>query len=195
MSRNGRVRPIKNTQLKAQNMSGMMVDRYPYGEETDAFVRECDVSVTMDSHVSVCSGGIVMKLNTVFAGTDPSIGGTGPLMAANVEHAPQAPWHASPFDFFRRDNGGTYTSKAHRLLPHNFFFAVLNGPRSSTLLEAWRHEMGSKRHGDDQAPLMRVLERNSVLKTTMHFYFLLSRDIPFTPLVVTFFLLACHRLL
>ena len=36
------------------------------------------------------------------------------VLGANVEHAPQKPWYASPFRYFKEDHGGAYDEHCHK---------------------------------------------------------------------------------
>ena len=82
----------------------------------DKKFKNCDVTIALDSHVTVCESNLGARLDAFHANEKNILG-------ANVEQAPQKPWYASPFKYFLQDRGGTYDSHCHKYLPHNFAVA------------------------------------------------------------------------
>jgi hypothetical protein len=117
----------------------------------DKKFKNCDVTIALDSHVTVCESNLGARLDAFHANEKNILG-------ANVEQAPQKPWYASPFKYFLQDRGGTYDSHCHKYLPHNFAVAFRGGSQATRdIMQAWWRKMNGA-HGDDQKPLMKAIE-------------------------------------
>ena len=128
----------------------------------DMKFRDCDVTIALDSHVTVCSGNLGQKLDAFHADKANVLG-------ANVEHAPQI--YASPFRYFLQDCGGEYGPRCHKYLPHNFAIVFRGGSqRTRNITNAWWNKMRGS-NGDDQVSLMKAIE---------------SKKFAFTPLSESF---------
>ena len=112
--------------------------------------RDCDVTIALDSHVTVCSSNLRERMESFLADSSNVLG-------ANVEHAPQKPWYASPFRYFLEDRGGMYNAHCHKYLPHNFAVIFRRSKATQAIMGAWWNKMNGN-HGDDQRPLMKAIE-------------------------------------
>ena len=119
------------------------------------FGHHCSVALALDSHVTLCDSSLHERMAQELLNS----GKHRHLLAANAEHAPYHPYRSSPFSYFLSSIEDCGDGNCHAHLPHNF--AILFNPSSTKVhlaFEKWREKMhgGS---GDDQVPLMNVLEQ------------------------------------
>jgi len=113
---------------------------------------DCDVTMALDSHVTICSGNLKDRL------ADFSV--SEGLLGANVEHAPYRPYLSSPFDFVHSNLTLTNGTKWHRHLPHNFGIVFARDNKTDSLLQTWKVLLNGGT-GDDQMPLMKAIEKTN----------------------------------
>mmetsp|Transcript_25701 Transcript_25701/g.42773 ORF Transcript_25701/g.42773 Transcript_25701/m.42773 type:complete len:408 (+) Transcript_25701:80-1303(+) len=119
---------------------------------------DCDMVMSLDSHVTVCSSDLRKRLIELY--DDPSF-----QIGTNVEHNPYPSWKSTPFTFDPEYGG--------KLMPHNFAIVIRNSPQVLLLLEKWYQYMTSWAtklmtgfDADDQKPLQKLLSRSDLPSLT-----------------------------
>lgn len=115
---------------------------------------DCDMHMSLDSHVTVCSSNLRERLLELY--TDPSF-----HIGTNVEHNPYPSWKSTPFTY-DPIYGGKY-------MPHNFCIVIrTHSAPVIQLLQVWYEYMTSWKtkimtgfDADDQKPLQKLLQASS----------------------------------
>eukprot|EP00797_Seminavis_robusta_P016948 Sro2526_g330280.1 n/a (289) ;mRNA; r:8549-9415 len=105
----------------------------------------CDMVLSLDSHVTVCSSNLYERLEELYS--NPSF-----FIGTNVENAPH--WKMSSFAFLEKH-------MKYNLLPHNY--AIAYTPESIPFVKRWYQFMKSWKtffqyQQDDQRPLAHLLQ-------------------------------------
>jgi hypothetical protein len=115
---------------------------------------DCDMHMSLDSHVTVCSSNLRKRLLELY--TDPTF-----QIGTNVEHNPYPSWKSTPFTYDLK-YGGKY-------MPHNFcmVFRTHSAPVIQLLqtwyeyMTSWNTKLMTGLDADDQKPLQKLLSSSS----------------------------------
>lgn len=121
--------------------------RVEYISTLHSWASDCDITISLDSHVTVCSRNMYARMQKLYHREDFHIG-------TNVEHVPG---FAVAFEYDR--------SYGKRLHPHNFAIVFKKSLTSARVFQGWYHRMTSWKgrligifNSDDQRPLMFELQ-------------------------------------
>ena len=138
------------------NFTGGFFARTKLITEIGRLEPSCDVFISMDSHVRICTSNLQDSLHKFYS--------SGALLGTNIEHAPFAPWCSSPLVF---EQAKLCKKRPIRAMPHNF--VIVWNARSKAveaLFEKWLQSSHRDKR-DDQKPLYAAMRQTNFPHTRL----------------------------